>query len=110
MNDEFIKEYDSILSASIELNIRSNSISNCCRKISKSSGGFKWEYKNQKFDAVKREILQYTKNDIFIKEFDSILSASIETGILGCSIINCCGKFSKSSGGFKWYYKNNNNL
>jgi hypothetical protein len=46
-------------------------------------------------------------NDEFIKEYDSILTATTETGIIGCAILNCCGKFSKSSGGFKWYYKNN---
>jgi hypothetical protein len=45
MSDEFIKEYESILSASIETNILKTAICNCCRKISKSSGGFKWKYK-----------------------------------------------------------------
>jgi hypothetical protein len=47
MDNKFIKEYDSVLSASIETNIKSNAICNCCRKISRSSGGFKWEYKNK---------------------------------------------------------------
>jgi ferredoxin-like protein FixX len=108
MNDEFIKEYDSVLSASIQTNIKSNTICNCCRKISKSSGGFKWRYKLESKSIKYRPILQYTMNDEFIKEYDSILSATTETGIIGCAIVNCCGKFSKSSGGFKWYYKNNN--
>ena len=46
LNDEFIKEYNSISAAATENNIRSNSIGNCCKKISKTSGGFKWYYKN----------------------------------------------------------------
>jgi len=57
-----------------------------------------------------RPILQYTMNDEFIKEYESIISASLETNIRNNAISNCCAKISKSSGGFKWYYKNNKEL
>lgn len=45
LNNELIKEYDSIVSASIETNIAKNAICNCCRNVSKTSGGFIWKYK-----------------------------------------------------------------
>lgn len=54
-----------------------------------------------------REVCQYTLDDKFIKEHESIISASIETNTNKNGICNCCLKISKTAGGFKWKYKNN---
>lgn len=40
----FIKEWDKIKIAAIELHMHSAGISMCCRGILKQSGGFKWKY------------------------------------------------------------------
>lgn len=53
-----------------------------------------------------RSVLQYSLDDIFIKEHDSIISASIETNTNKSGICNCCRNISKSANGFKWIYKN----
>lgn len=45
MNNNFIKEYESINMASIENNIIRTGINNCLNNRSKSSGGFIWKYK-----------------------------------------------------------------
>lgn len=45
LNDEFIREWESITKASNELNICYNSISLCCRNKRKKGGGFKWSFK-----------------------------------------------------------------
>lgn len=45
LSGQFIKEWDCINDAAKALNIRQGCISNCCSGRSKSSGGFKWEYK-----------------------------------------------------------------
>lgn len=45
LSGEFLKEYDSILVASIENNINKSSIGKCCRNIALTAGGFKWEFK-----------------------------------------------------------------
>lgn len=45
-NNNFIKKWDSSLTASRKLNICKSSIINCCNKKAnhKTAGGFKWEY------------------------------------------------------------------
>ena len=43
----FIKEWRSIKTASKELNIISQDISACCRKLRKTAKGYIWKYKNE---------------------------------------------------------------
>lgn len=43
----FIKEWDSLKSASIELNMYYQGITYCCQGKIKTSNGFKWKYKNE---------------------------------------------------------------
>ena len=45
LNNNFIKEYDSILLASIENNINNTSIGKCCRGLNNKAGNYKWEFK-----------------------------------------------------------------
>jgi group I intron endonuclease len=45
LNMNFIKEWESIKTAALELNINSQSIGCCCRNKSKKAGNFKWEFK-----------------------------------------------------------------
>jgi len=45
LKGNFIKEYNSMIEASIEYNIQRTGISMCCRGIIKKSGGFIWKYK-----------------------------------------------------------------
>jgi group I intron endonuclease len=46
INGEFIKEWDSIINASKTLNVHREAISSNLRKITKTSGGYVWRYKN----------------------------------------------------------------
>jgi hypothetical protein len=50
-------------------------------------------------------ILQFTKDMVFVKEFDSAKSASIELNIIRENIIQCCKNKRKSAGGYIWKYK-----
>lgn len=50
----------------------------------------------------KRPVIQYTKNMVQINAFDSIKKASLQTGILYTTIVNCLNKRAKSAGGFIW--------
>lgn len=50
-------------------------------------------------------IIQYSKDNVFIKEFESITQASIELNISKNSICNCLKGKSKHCGGFIWCYK-----
>lgn len=55
----------------------------------------------------KKCILQYSLDNEFIKEFESIVSAERELHIFASNISFCLRGKSKQSGGFKWKYKNN---
>jgi group I intron endonuclease len=44
LENEFIKNWDSAIRASKELNISYRSINYCCRNITKSSNNYKWKY------------------------------------------------------------------
>ncbi len=51
------------------------------------------------------KVLQFTKQNEFIKEWDYIKQASIELGICYTCIINCCKNKRKTAGGYIWRYK-----
>lgn len=53
-----------------------------------------------------KKIKQYTKDNIFIKEYFSVAEASKQTNILRSAISMCLTKQSNSAGGFIWRYAN----
>lgn len=63
------------------------------------------ETKEKISEAKKIPILQYTLDGIFVRVWDSALSASIELNINKSSISACCKGKLKTSGGFIWKYK-----
>jgi hypothetical protein len=50
-------------------------------------------------------ILQFDKDDNFIKEWLGLKSITKELGINSGNIANCCRGVAKSAGGFIWKYK-----
>lgn len=52
-----------------------------------------------------RYVVQYTKDNKFIKEYSSITNASKENNLLVTSIANCLSNRAKTSGGYIWKYK-----
>lgn len=62
-------------------------------------------YKEGYNNPNKKIILQFTKEDVFIKEWESVTKAGKELKINIDAISNCARKKSKTSGGFKWEYK-----
>lgn len=111
---EFIKKWDSITNASLELDINFGNISSVCRGRTKTAGGFRWlyedDYEKQK-DSLKplgrkstaKKIIQLTMENEFVKEWSSITDASNELKINGISYV-CNGK-QKYAGGYKWMFK-----
>lgn len=52
-----------------------------------------------------KKVLQYDLQGNFIKEFNSIKEASIETKANRTSITNCCKSKSKTAGRYQWMFK-----
>lgn len=53
-----------------------------------------------------KPVLQFTLEDILIKEYPSTKQAERETGFSHQNIIKCCKGKYKTAYGFKWKYKN----
>ena len=50
-------------------------------------------------------VLQFTLEDVFIKEYPSIRQAERETGFNQAHIVKCCKGKYKTAYGYKWKYK-----
>ncbi len=75
---EFIKKWNSIIEASIELNISHSAINRCLLGKSKSSKGFLWDYKlkeNKSYLKSNREFKRINKidsNGVIVKSYNSM--------------------------------------
>jgi hypothetical protein len=61
---------------------------------------------NKQRKAIMIPILQFDKNDNFIKEWESCSIAANVLNLNKTSINSCLKQRTKSSGNFKWKYKN----
>lgn len=106
---KFIEEYSSMKQAAMINNIQQTGISMCCRGLIKKSGGFIWSYvKNDYICGVtRRTVLQLDKNNILIKEWETPYEVVKQLYIKG--IYNCLNGLTKTSGGYRWKYKNYDN-
>lgn len=117
-NYNIIKEYEYMSLAEDELNIHIQNISQCCRGVNKSAGGFifmyKTDYESKKVELVnksanivayRKPVIQLDLNGNEIKKFNSIAHASKTLKIDESSIGNVCkGRRQVTAGGFKWKY------
>lgn len=109
MQGNFIKRYNSIKEASEEINISSSGINNCCKRRIKSTNGFRFTYDNEKLseeyrNKLMRPILQYTIDNKFISNYQSITAACNNTGVSVANIFRVCAGKGKTAGGYIWRY------
>ncbi len=96
------------------MGIATTNISKACNGGIKTTLHSIWRYNETFFsdkdlneilhNNKKREVIQYDINMNHINSFESIASASRETGIKDSSIANCCRGRYKHAGGYKWEY------
>lgn len=113
---EFIKAWASLASAERELGITTSGICSVCIGKQRTAGGFMWAYEEDYHKGIlsrftekrkhKRKFVQLDKNMNALKLWDSLTEASKSVGLKKTSgiILVCQGK-QKTSGGFKWMYK-----
>lgn len=119
INNRTIKKYGSIAEASRSTGRSTGGISDCCKRKSKTLGGYAWAYDDESFniDEVIRfatipdktraiPIYQKDLKGNIIKEWNSLMEASKKLGITYQGIWACCNGKQKTSKGFKWEYKN----
>lgn len=106
-----IKDFNSIVEASKELNINKSNINCVLKNNGKSAGGFIFKYleDNNHYEPVKlnnkgRNVIQYDLDMKIIKVFNSIAEASKELNIHKNNIWGVITNYRKTSGGFIFKY------
>lgn len=131
LQDNLIKEWDSINLPARHYNIHPSSLNACVNGKSKTAVGFKWKYKTlngtEKRDSIEpynkpltiapydntnkgfKPILQYKLNGDFVREWDSIVEASSHYGKTNGSMISAClTNKHHSAWNYQWRYKTDN--
>lgn len=120
----FIKSYNNFNEIKDELKLNDisqlSNLSTCLKKQQKSFKGYLWTYYNepapipyidQRYNHTtssnKRSIQQYSKDNIFIQEYNSAHEAARQIGKPKCAnhITECCQNKRKTCEGFIWKYK-----
>lgn len=109
---EFIKHYLSVSDAATEKGVSAAGIRHCCNNDYRSCAGSIWQWGNSqvlsreiKQNKKERCVLQFDKQNNFIKEYPSIVAAATETNTNKTCIYNVCRGTQKTAGGYKWKYK-----
>lgn len=119
LDGNFLKEWPSAIDAGNSLSINYNNINRACKNPKNRASNYLWRFKENniqikihKYDKTSsynfKQIIQFDKNNTFIKEFSSIKDAAFYTKITRTSICNCLQGRSKVAGGFIFKYKENN--
>ena len=123
MLGNLLDEYNSMGEA-MKKNPAAKNISYCCTGKRDTSGGYIWRYKNScSVDDINVEniknrtqvgnfnvgVIQKSLNDVYVNDFASIKDASISTGFHSSNIVLVCQGKRKSTGGFIFKYKKNDN-
>ncbi|MFR5061642.1 MAG: zinc-ribbon domain-containing protein [Christensenellales bacterium] len=115
---DFIKKWDCISSASIELKINSSNISMCAKHTRPYAGGFRWEYyyADRLAPTIKvhksrkglwgKPILQLDNFGNIIAEYVSLNEASRKLNIDATSISKVLNGHIRKAGGYVWKVKN----
>lgn len=115
LEGEYIKEWESITDAAINVGSKMENISAVCRGKSFTSAGFRWFYKDEYIkvkDSIvpiryrtSKPIIQFTLNNKIIRTWSSTTEASKTLGIKKNNISAACTGVTYSSGGFRWMFK-----
>jgi hypothetical protein len=105
-----INNFKSCAEASRTMNINKSLIASACRKNGIISHGFRWKWKNNpnKCNPIDKRftpVLQYDLDNNFLKEYNSVKEASMETGIHPASITNCTHDITSRAGNYYWKIK-----
>lgn len=117
LTGEFVCEYASAVIASKDVGVNSSQIGKCCLGRVASAGGFLWcfsgatppwqldpNYNFPKALRRRKSVACYSLDGTFIRSYNSISSASRDTGVYVSAIQGCCSGVNLTAGGFQWKY------
>lgn len=116
-----VARYDTFISAANAVGVSDGAICDVCNRKAYTAKGYAWAYDEDNLDIEdvvnfakskeehiggKRKVLQYDKDETFIKEWNSMTDAANSCNIPHSSIYNCCKGKQKTAAGYIWKYKN----
>tara|TARA_R110002167_G_scaffold54830_1_gene156157 strand:- start:22 stop:1404 length:1383 start_codon:yes stop_codon:yes gene_type:complete len=113
-----VDSHSSVKSASRDTSCNSSGIIACCKGKAKTAGRFLWIYTEEvtpqelarrvkqvmKPHGCSREVSQYTRAGVLIKEYESTTQAARETGAQLSRVSACCRGDASSTVGFLWLF------
>lgn len=119
LDGEFLENYKSVTDAGKSLNfnnVKTSWITDVCSGKWVTAYGYIWRYKGEPFNKyrtkhkVTKMVNQYSKEDIFIKTYYSIVEAAKSVGLKTSGDIGKTCKTGKwMPGGYKWFFANDPN-
>lgn len=111
----FIKKYDYLEKVELD-GFNYKNVSECCIGNRTTCGDYQWSY--EYYDNIgmvlmpheitakkqSKNVYQYSLDGLFLKSYDSLSSASRDTGINFKLISKCCLGGQKTCGGYQWSY------
>lgn len=109
IDGSLFKTYDCLTDAGNAINATKQDISRACLSVNKICGDFYWSYEfkepfTSNLDSRKKIVLQFTKDEELIAEYNSVAEASRKTNINKSCIAKVCRQEREYSGGYKWKY------
>lgn len=113
MTGEFLKRWTSVSTTGRSLGLDSSSVVAVCRGREYSCGNFRWCYETDYLADTynirpylrEKSVSQFTKDNVLVKEWQSIQEASNTLGIDQSSISKACKGLYLCAGGFIWKYR-----
>ena len=111
---EFVKEWESVVSAEQSTGISAGTIGEVCKKKAhrKTAGGYLWRYKDDHDVSLEYQktspVIQISKYGERLKRFDTVQSAAVSIGVSEGGITGCCKKRTRGynyAGGYLWRYE-----
>lgn len=105
-----VNKFDGVREAERVTGLYSNSISKCCLGKQEYVGNFIWRYEGDAFDKFsgfptrKIAVIQYDKNYIEVRKWESIREIQKTLGYDHAAISRCCRGQQKTSYGFIWKF------
>lgn len=129
LDNLFICTYNSITSGAKDIGENSKNISKCLHHKISNAYGYKWffvwdETQPDKDRIIKDEdkgiyeniskakflpkpINMYTRDDIYVRTYNTVAEAANNLNISGPHISSCCNGNRKTCGGYKWFHASN---
>lgn len=116
-----VARYESFRTAADAVDTSDGAICDVCNRKRYTAKGYAWAYDDDNLDVEdvvafakrryerfggKRKVLQYDKDGILIKEWNSMTDAANYYHIAHHNIYSCCKGKQKTAAGYIWKYKN----